>query len=149
MDILPEPLVQLCNVRFPTSTRQSSCLAHTGLEQWQLCLHTRLNIQNKSQLMPCFRNCMVHYLITFDKLHRTNLFRRGYKREGCRLFQCRVFAITQEGWCVFCASPRTDRWRLSFWKRLECSVVVVQTVLIVMPDIVFLKRIYPKCLFKV
>lgn len=98
MKVLPEPFIQVCNIRLPSPTRQGSSLAHSVKEQQQLRIQHRLYIHNKSQLIPCFLNCTKHYLITFDKLLKANLLRRGNKREGCKWVQANV--ITQKAICL-------------------------------------------------
>lgn len=67
---LPEPFVQLRNIRVTSPARQSSSLAHCAKKQQQLCILHWLDIHNKSHLMLCFLNCPNLYLITFYKLHK-------------------------------------------------------------------------------
>ncbi len=95
---LPEPLVQLCNIRLSSPARQGSSLAHFVKEQQQRCIHRWLNIHSKSLLMQCFLNCTNHYLITFDKLHRANLLREEGTQKG------RLWVGSVEGECNYLKS---------------------------------------------
>lgn len=97
MKILPEPLVQLCNIRLFSPTWHSSSLAHCGKRERWLCIHLHLYILNKSQLMLGFLSCTNHYFITFDKLLKANLLQGRDNMEGCKVAAVAITQIT-EGW---------------------------------------------------